>query len=447
MTKTLHSATLEEAEQTEARPYRPHGASAALLSNATGRANEIVLSGPAGTGKTRACLEKICACASRFSDMRALIVRKTRASLTESALVTLEDHVLPSASPALLGAGRASRRAYTFPNGASIVVGGMDRATRIMSTEYDLIYVQEAIELLEPEWEALTTRLRNAKMPWQQLIADTNPDRPSHWLKKRAEAGKTLMLESRHEDNPTLWDAAVGDWTERGRDYIAKLDALTGPRRLRLRYGRWVQAEGVVYDGWDAKVHVIDRPEKIPLEWDRYWAIDFGYTNPFVCQWWARDPDGRLFLYREIYRTQRLVEDHARQMLELSKGEPRPKAVICDHDAEDRATLKKHLGLETVAATKEVSPGIQAVASRLRPAGDGKPRLFVYRDSLVERDAALVEAKRPLGIVEEFDAYIWQEGPSGPKEEPVKENDHAMDCCRYLVAFFDLKQKKRLKAW
>jgi predicted transcriptional regulator len=41
--------------------------------------------------------------------------------------------------------------------------------------------------------------------------------------------------------------------------------------------------------------------------------VDFGYTNPFVMQWWAEDPDGRLYLYREIYRTRRLVEDHAKR--------------------------------------------------------------------------------------------------------------------------------------
>ena len=41
-------------------------------------------------------------------------------------------------------------------------------------------------------------------------------------------------------------------------------------------------------------VHVVD-PFDIPTDWSRYLSIDFGYTNPFVAQWWALDHDGRLY--------------------------------------------------------------------------------------------------------------------------------------------------------
>ena len=94
--------------------------------------------------------------------------------------------------------------------------------------------------LSEDDWESLTTRLRNGAMPYQQLLADTNPDAPTHWLKRRCDAGRTLLLESRHEDNPSVT-----------ADYLARLDRLTGARLWRLRHGRWVSAEGVVYEGWD----------------------------------------------------------------------------------------------------------------------------------------------------------------------------------------------------
>jgi phage terminase large subunit len=61
--------------------------------------------------------------------------------------------------------------------------------------------------LNQEDWEAIITRLRNWKMPYQQLIGDCNPDSPTHWLKARSGAGGPLvMLESRHEDNPCLRD-------------------------------------------------------------------------------------------------------------------------------------------------------------------------------------------------------------------------------------------------
>lgn len=368
--------------------------------------------------------------------MRGLIVRKTRRSITQSAMVTFERKVLHPLEGVKF---HTTQQGYQYPNGSELVVGGLDKASKVMSMEYDMAYVQEAIELTEDDWESITTRLRYGVMPYQQLIADTNPDRESHWLKLRGNAGKTTFLESRHEDNPTLWDKERQAWTTEGEAYISKLEALTGVRYKRLRRGLWVQAEGQIYDEYDQAIHLIDRFD-ISYTWPRYLVVDFGYTNPFVCQWWAEDPDGRLYRYREIYMTQRLVEDFAKQIASLSAGEPKPVAVITDHDAEGRATLEKHLGLYTTAAHKAVSEGIQAVQARLKVAGDGKPRLFLMRDSLVERDEARAEAKQPTCTEEEIDGYVWNLKSGRNKgEEPVKENDHGMDAMRYLVAYRDLQ--------
>lgn len=422
--------------------YKPRGSALALFRDTS---PELLAAGPAGTGKSRACLEKLYYAADQWPGMRALIVRQVRASLSTTALVTWESLVLPPNSPWVGNCSREHRLEYTFPNGSVITTGGLDKPDKIMSSEYDLIYIQEATELKEAGWEALTTRLRNGVMPYQQLLADCNPSAPTHWLKKRCDAGKCRMLNSRHEDNPRLW--ANGDWTPFGKTYLATLDNLTGARKLRLRHGRWVQAEGVVYDGWDANIHVVD-PFPIPKDWPRHWALDFGYTNPFCLQWWARDPDGRLFMYREIYHTKRLVEDHARHALRLSgawdagvnwslpTAEPAPIAVYGDHDAEDRATFVRHTGMTVAPAVKAVSPGIQLVTERLQKAGDGRPRLFLFRGATVEHDPELLESKRPTSTEEEFDAYVWAKTTEGKpnKEEPVKEFDHGLDALRYLCA-------------
>jgi phage terminase large subunit len=201
-----------------------------------------------------------------------------------------------------------------------------------------------------------------------------------------------------------------------------------------------VQAEGVVYEVWNPTVHLLPMPQNryVPPSWSRYLVIDFGYVDPFVCQWWAKDEDGRLFRYRELYRTGRLVEDHARQILELSRNEPRPQAVICDHDAEGVATLSKYLNLPLIPARKELMTGIQAVTARLRPAGDGRPRLFLYRDALVERDRELLDAKKPCCSEEEVEGYVWDVAGGRRKgETPVDRDNHGMDAMRYMVMHLD----------
>jgi hypothetical protein len=139
--------------------------------------------------------------------------------------------------------------------------------------------------------------------------------------------------------------------------------------------GLWVQAEGVIYEGWDEQTHVIDA-FPIPDDWRRFRVIDFGYTNPFVCQWWAVDNDDRMYCYRQIYHTKRTVKVHAQKINQLSVGE-NIEATICDHDAEDRATLEEN-GIRTQPADKAVSVGIQRVQERLKIQGDGKPRVFFY---------------------------------------------------------------------
>lgn len=423
--------------------FAPRGTAQQLFSV---RDPEVLVAGPAGTGKSRACLEKLHLMALSNPGMRGMIVRKTFVSLSSTALVTWKTHVIPEALEAGLviqyGGGPTESAAYRYTNGSLIGMAGMDKPTRIMSSEYDVIYVQEATELTETDWEALTTRLRNGRVSFQQLIADCNPDAPTHWLKRRCDEGRTKMLVARHEENPVLF-YEDGTPTPVGTSYIEKLDRLTGPRKARLRHGQWVGAEGVIYEDFDQTVHVIDRFD-IPRDWGRWWAVDFGFTNPFVCQMWAEDPDGRLYLYREIYKTRKTVDEHAKDILATVTDEdgawtePKPSRIICDHDAEGRVVLERAIGLGTTAANKRVSEGIQAVQARFAVQGDGKPRLYILKNALVDRDPQLVDAKKPTCTADELPSYIWDPSGNTPKEAPLKRDDHGCDAMRYLVAHKDL---------
>jgi PBSX family phage terminase large subunit len=447
--------------------YTPRGVLRDLFSC---RANEILVAGPAGTGKSMACLQKIHLAALVNPGMRALIVRKTLASLGSTALVTWKNRVIGEAletgAVKFYGGSPQESPQYKYSNGSVIVVGGMDRSIRIMSSEYDVIYVQEATELTEDDWEALTTRLRNGKMSFQQLIADCNPAQPTHWLKARCDRGSTTMLESRHEDNPTLF-TEHGKLTDVGVSYIGKLDALTGVRYLRLRKGLWAAADGLVYDEYDPNTHLVNGPKissgKVtwpPEDWTRYWTVDFGYIHPMVVQFWAEDPDGKLYLYREIYRQRKTVDEVAKMAIDAVTfkdykyvgplefayqgrrwKEPRPRAVICDHDAENRAVFEREIGISTIPAKKTVADGIQAVKQRLRD-----KRLFICRDALLERDPELAESHRPTCSADEVLGYAWDTaGGKKLKDAPVKVEDDGMDAMRYVVAHLDLKARTRIR--
>lgn len=429
-----------DATSTSTIRLHPRGAARQVLEC---RDFEILVEGPVGTGKTFAVLWKIHLLALKYPGMKALLLRKTQRSLTESAIQTYVTKILPLANWGVrpFSGNIAEPRSFRYPNGSRLVVGGLDNPGKVMSAEYDVAAIFEATQVSIEDWENVTTRLRNGVMPYQQLIGDCNPDGPTHWLNQRANDGKITRLLSRHQDNPRLWDADRQAWTPEGEEYVVlRLENLTGVRRKRNLEGLWAAAEGQVYEGWDPAIHVVDRFE-IPADWPRYWSIDFGFRHPFIWQWWAEDHDGTLYRYREIAMTGRLVEDHARLGLQLSANEPKPTAIVTDHDAEDRATFERKTGYRTKPAFKGVSAGIQAVAERLRPQRNGKPRIVFLRDSLVELDPELRAEGRPTCTEDEFTSYVWNTA-SGRRlgEEPVKANDHGMDAMRYMVAFRDLQR-------
>lgn len=476
MVNTLNSKRhVSRTGQKVAHYYAARGGCLEVLQD---KAPEVLISGPAGTGKSRACLEKIFGVCLATPNVRALILRKTLASLGSTALVTWRRYVIKEAletgEVVYYGGSSEEPPQYRFRNGSTVVIGGLDKPVRIMSSEYDLIYIQEATECTLEDLEFVNTRLRNHAISFQQLIMDCNPAGDKHWLKLRCNDSRTRMILSRHEDNPVLFDEN-GEMTERGRAYMSILDNLTGVRHKRLRLGLWVAAEGVIYENFDPYHHVLpwtyldEDGEEVevtfPDNWPRYWVIDFGFVDPFVLKCFAHGPDGEFYMYREIYMTHRTVEEHAKTIMDIVKPityrrwydhinrvervveerhwiERKPSLVICDHDAEGRRTFEKATGLGTQPAVKNVYEGINAQLERFKLDEEGNARFYYMADALVQRDQRLVEAMKPTCTVEEHGSYIWKVDKDGvipPKEIPDPScEDHGMDTDRYLTAYFDL---------
>lgn len=404
---------------------------------------ELVLSGPAGTGKTLASLLRLLDFGLRYRGARMLIVRKTRVSLTESALVTWERDILGEGS-AIIGKpiNRANRHQYKFPNGSVLVTGGMDRPDKILSTEYDLIYVPEATDLTLLDWETLSGRLRAGAGPYDLLFGDCNPTTPTHWIYRRAQQRKLKLVPTTHRDNPRFWDEDRGRWTPAGERYIARLRQMTGARRKRFLEGIWAAAEGLVYDGFDPLVHLHPAGWRPPSFWPRVWGLDFGFSNPMSLLMFALDGDGRLHLYREFYRTGTRVEllaKWARAEID-ERGEVPPDAVLTDHDPENVATFEQYSGLACTPADKQKrDEGIEAVQSRFDIQADGRPRLYGTSGSLAHPpDQELLDTGKPACWEEELLGYVMDtRNPDRLKDEPLKVNDHAMDATRYVVRYCD----------
>ena len=396
---------------------------------------EVLVEGPAGTGKSRACGEYIDKFCMDYPGVRVLIFRKTRVSLSESFLVTLEDKVWWRGHPCLLeGPTREHRSHYDYPNGSRIVLGGMDNPTRLFSTEYDLAYCNEATELTENEWESIHRALRNGKAPYQQLLGDCNPDTEFHWLNQRCNAERTKRILSRFEDNPSITE-----------EYLERLSNLTGVRKQRLYYGRWVSAEGQIWEEWDQAKHLVDIGDLPEMKW-YFGSVDWGFRAPGVFQVWGVTGDGDMYRVEEVYRTEQQIDWWADQINKLHKKYDLVR-IACD-PAEPRSIdmLNDRLGVMRMRETdriaqkadNDISAGLDQVRAYMLDTKTGRPRLFLVRGALLGRDSRLVEANKPTCTEEEVPSYVWAEVREG---RPVRERpdpgsaDHGCDAMRYAVMY------------
>lgn len=299
---------------------------------------ELLVEGRAGTGKSIGILTKIHALARQYAGSRFLICRQTRESITDSIAVTFEEKVLGPSHPLVSnGANRQNRHSYVYPNRSEIVYGGLDKPAKLFSTEWDIVYVNEATEISLEAWELFGRAMRNNKMPYQQRIADCNPANPSHWLNRRAtpagdhlrraksieeynalqrwhnapQGGQMRRLISVHADNPAYWDFDTWDWTEMGQRFLASLSGMSGFRRARMLEGLWKAADGTVYGEDFSESRNVVQPFDVPAEWPHYVGLDPGYDHPCAILWFAVAPNGCIYVVDEVYEGGKGVPAHA----------------------------------------------------------------------------------------------------------------------------------------
>lgn len=410
----------------------------------------IMADGPTGSGKTRPALEKAYYCASHWPKTRVLLLRKAKAHASTTIQTTWTTQVVPEGDPSAILTSRNYRSpAYLFPNGSEVSVDGMYDGggynQAVMGTEWDLIIADEATHFSEDDAQRLIGRLNRIaptpdRIPFNQIILPCNPDAPQHWLWRWHLAGRLTRIASRLEDNPVFHDGQ--GWTPQGRKYLATVDRYTGVMRDRNRFGKWVGAEGMIYEGWREDLHLVDRIPVGSSHWWRIRSIDFGYTNPSVCGWWAIDPSNcAMYLERELVRVR---TDSVAFAEEIARYTPEPALIwrtVADHEDANARSVLSRSGIQTVGCDKPKSltdwpVHLGAVMRRLAGDQDG-PRLFVLRDALVDRDPRAGDI--PLGFAEEVTGYVWDPPKEGraPKEKPQDLNNHAMDQARYAVRFVD----------
>lgn len=307
---------------------------------------DLMVCGAAGTGKTYGILTVLHCLARDYRDLRILIARQTRRSLTESVLVTFEGKILPRDGMEWLARGpkRAQRSSYVYPSRSEIVLAGLDNPDKALSTEWDIVYINEAIETLRETWQTLLARMNRPGRGTQLglLLGDTNPGHPGHWIKAEADAGRLPMWDTSHKANPAMFDAEAGTWTEDGWVYREQLSRLSGTQRARFRDGLWAVGEGLWFDMFDPERHASDRTEADPAL-ETFLSVDPGVVTGAV-------------LFQQAGERVRVIADY------LSEG----------RRLEANAEALKELVLRHAPWTRDEETGLPRIVAYADPAGGAR---------------------------------------------------------------------------
>lgn len=439
---------------------------------------EILVEGPAGTGKTRTILEFLLRYGEEFPGSKIMFLRCERAAMSETLLAEWENRVLGPLYPECVrGQQRRDREKYTLPNGTEYVLRGFDNESKLFSGQSHIIYFNEATELKsEEKWMTLHRALREEQtggQTFKAIIADCNPRHRGHWLNVRAsvgpegEAPKLYRVRTRFQDNPRWWDHKRNTWTPDGlQDIVGGLgDNTTGVTHARLYEGRWEDNTGMVLPQWQPEKHWIhavvenhgdvrvlnvkDWANPVEIRWC-FGAMDCGFENSGVFGVWGVDIRGRMFELVELYHHHWTHGDWADAIVPLAK-EYRLQGIVADHDkaliaAVNRALINngappvvriadKTLGM---SGDKGKQARIDLMRTRLQ-----KDEIFYLRGAnrVFDEELRAIRPPRPYMTPMELPNLQFEEHKYGEddiaKAEKVDKSipDHGFDMSLYACAF------------
>lgn len=281
---------------------------------------------------------------------------------------------------------------------------------KIRGPTFSGAYVDEATIIPESAFNMLVSR---CAMGGAKIFATTNPDSPYHWFKTGFLENNPDVKEWRFtlDDNPDLTDVE--------KEYLKR--QYKGLWYQRFIEGLWVQAEGAIYDTFNAESHVIDWP---PGQAEFYVAgVDYGTVNPtaFVLvgvnlnRWpnmWVED----VYYYdSKKHQRQKTDTEYAEDLMKFVDGKY-VRSVYVDPAAASFKLECLKMGVSGLMdAENDVIDGIRFVSKYLN-------------------NGTLKICRKCTPLIHEFQSYVWD--PKSRKsgvDKPLKENDHSLDALRYCI--------------
>lgn len=358
----------------------------------------------------------------------------------------------------------AGRHEFNIVNGSKILFRHCEHEAdkfNYSGIEIQFLYFDELTSFEQGVYDFLKTRLRAKKSLGVVPIirSASNPGNIGHgWVKKMfVDAGPYMELirqeiysETLHRSRVSYTQYIPALATENPfitEDYIFELEQKPEALRNALLRGDWDSFEGQVFTefvndpkhyGDRLRTHVID-PFDIPLDWPRYMSFDHGFAKPFSVGFWAVDPAGTVYRYKEWYGCK---PRQANSGIEIT-----PKQIRDGIIARMSDEIANNIHVECIAdpAIFDKSRG-DSVADQMRP--DGVTRGIVFRKGDNTRLAGLMQLHerlrfKPDGTPSMYVFNTCQDwirtvpnlpySLTKPEDVDTSAEDHAYDDTRYFL--------------
>lgn len=311
----------------------------------------------------------------------------------------------------------------TLINGSVIELKGADNEDSLRGAGIKGLILDEYAFMKPNVWELILRPMLADSKGWAVFIS--TPNGFNHFYKLADNAQSTLpeykdwwYSHATTFDNPHIDD-----------EEIAQIKAEVSEDQFAQEYqAEFRKMAGLVYKDFDRETHVLP-VNKMP-DIDSYTkgiSVDFGWENPTCVLFVAMDYDGVWYVYDEIYKNHMDTEKTAQAINDKMGGNLFTYKIGDSNQAQEIANLAvQGVHLEPVKkvgvnSKSSIIGGIQLIQEMLKVQGNGKPRIFV--------------SEQCKNLIYEFETYHYPADRAQDKnapEDPVKENDHALDALRYL---------------
>ena len=283
----------------------------------------VAYGGARGGGKSWAARVKAALLALNYPGIQILFLRRHLHELKEN-------HIMPMMK--LLkncAVYKAQPREFLFENSSRIVMGYLANETDVLQYQgqsYDVIFMEEATQFTEFQFQALTECNRSSGMCEREFLPrmyfTCNPGGVGHEWVKRLFIDKIYRNNEKEEDYTFIRSGVYDNLflLKNSPDYIRNLENLPQKRREAMLYGNWDIYEGQYFSEFNRDMHVCFPFDVLGKDYKRYVSIDYG-LDMFAALWIAVDLRGRAYVYREVYEKNVIISKAAEIIKKMSEKE------------------------------------------------------------------------------------------------------------------------------